>query len=473
MDRIELRVDPDSTFPRHYTGEVRVHLDDGSSLVHREASIAVTPSGRCRTQEVRAKFIDNATLHFTPSTRAGDMRRGARARPAAVGDRARSLLAHDPDATRRRAAIPVRPRIAPASPAIEHRIRSSLPLAGLRVLAVEQYGAGPFGTSYLADLGAEVIKIENHKDGGDVGRHVGPHFFGAEDSHFFQTFNRNKKSITLDLKHPEGHGGVPSRWWRGPTRCSTTCAATCRPSSASTYAALKEVNPRIVCTHLSAYGREGSRTAWPGYDYLMQAEAGHMTLTGEPDGPPTRYGLSIVDLMTGLAAAFAPAGRRDQRARRPASALDIDTSLFDVALHNLNYPGTWYLNAGTVTGRTARSGHPSLVPSQLYRTQDGWLFIMCNKEKFWPLLANELGHPEWINDPGLCNFAARLAHRDQVTRLLDDALMKRRRRHGSNGWRARCRSSPVFDVAQALENPFVHERGGVVDYAYADGRAAA
>ncbi len=81
---------------------------------------------------------------------------------------------------------------------------SSLPLSRLRVLAVEQYGAGPFGTSYLADLGAEVVKIENHRDGGDVGRHVGPHFFGADDSHFFQTFNRNKKSITLDLKHPDG-----------------------------------------------------------------------------------------------------------------------------------------------------------------------------------------------------------------------------------------------------------------------------
>jgi crotonobetainyl-CoA:carnitine CoA-transferase CaiB-like acyl-CoA transferase len=81
---------------------------------------------------------------------------------------------------------------------------SRLPLSRLRVLAVEQYGAGPFGTLYLADLGAEVIKIENHRDGGDVGRHVGPHFFGADDSHFFQTFNRNKKSITLDLKHPEG-----------------------------------------------------------------------------------------------------------------------------------------------------------------------------------------------------------------------------------------------------------------------------
>ena len=103
------------------------------------------------------------------------------------------------------------------------------------------------------------------------------------------------------------------------------------------YAALKEVNPRIVCAHLSAYGRTGSRAAWPGYDYLMQAEAGHMTLTGEPDGPPTRYGLSIVDLMTGLVAAFGLlAGVINARAT--GVGMDVDTSLFDVALHNLNYP---------------------------------------------------------------------------------------------------------------------------------------
>jgi len=110
------------------------------------------------------------------------------------------------------------------------------------------------------------------------------------------------------------------------------------------------------------------------------------------------------------------------KARETGVGMDVDTSLFDVAMHNLNYPGTWYLNGGTVTGRTARSGHPSLVPSQLYRTEDGWLFIMCNKEKFWPLLARALGHPEWITDPELVDFKARLQHRDRVTRLLDDVL---------------------------------------------------
>jgi succinate--hydroxymethylglutarate CoA-transferase len=347
---------------------------------------------------------------------------------------------------------------------------SKLPLSGLRVLAVEQYGAGPFGSSYLADLGAEVIKIENHKDGGDVGRHVGPHFFGADDSHFFQTFNRNKKSLTLDLKHPQGQA-VFRKLVAGADAVLDNLRGDLPVKLGLTHEDLKDANPRIVCTHLSAYGRQGSRTAWPGYDYLMQAEAGHMLLTGEPEGPPTRYGLSIVDLMTGLAAAFGLLAGV-VKARETGLGMDVDTSLFDVALHNLNYPGTWYLNAGAVTGRIARSGHPSLVPSQLYRTQDGWLFVMCNKEKFWPLLARELGHEEWITDPELANFAARLKHRDRVTRLLDDALMAEPTASWITRLAGKVPVSPVFDVAQALENPFVHERDGVLDYAYGDGRNA-
>lgn len=341
-----------------------------------------------------------------------------------------------------------------------------LPLAGLRVLAVEQYGAGPCGTAYLADLGAEVIKIENHKDGGDVGRQVGPHFFGAADSQFFQTFNRNKKSLTLDLKHPEGIA-VLHRLVADADAVLDNLRGDLPQKLGLTYDALKAANPAIVCAHLSAYGREGSRANWPGYDYLMQAEAGHLSLTGEPDGPPTRYGLSIVDIMTGLVAAFGLLAGVTQ-ARATGLGLDVDTSLFDVALHNLNYPGTWYLNGGTVTGRTARSGHPSLVPSQLYKTADGWMFVMCNKEKFWGLLADALGHPEWATDPELNSFAARLKHRDRVTRELDAALSTRPTAHWLAQLAGRIPVSPVYDVAQALDNPFVHERNSVLDFRYGD-----
>jgi crotonobetainyl-CoA:carnitine CoA-transferase CaiB-like acyl-CoA transferase len=330
---------------------------------------------------------------------------------------------------------------------------------------VEQYGAGPAGTVYLADLGAEVIKIENHKDGGDVGRQVGPHFFGPGDSQFFQTFNRNKKSITLDLKHPEGKVAFLALA-KNADAVLDNLRGDLPEKLGLTYEHLKGANPKIVCAHLSAYGRTGSRKAWPGYDYLMQAEAGHMSLTGEPGSPPARYGLSIVDLMTGLAACFALLSGV-LSARETGRGMDLDTSLFDVALHNLNYPGTWFLNAGAVTGRTPRSGHPSLTPSQLYRTKDGWIFIMCNKEKFWGVLAESLGKPEWAADPAFATFKARLANREQVTRMLDEALMARSTAEWIERFAGSVPCSPVYDVAQALQSEFVAERASVVDFEYA------
>lgn len=341
------------------------------------------------------------------------------------------------------------------------------PLEGLRVLAVEQYGAGPWGSLYLADLGAEVIKIENPKDGGDVSRSVGPHFFPSGDSQFFHTFNRNKKSVALDLKHPEGarvlhdlaasadalldnlRGDVPER-------------------IGLTYAQLKSANPRIVCAHLSAYGREGSRAAWPGYDFLMQAEAGYLTLTGEPGSPPAKFGLSMVDLTAGLTCALGLLAAV-MKARVSGRGCDLDTSLYDVALHHLNYPATWYLNAGAVTGRQPRSAHPSVVPSQLFTTRDGWIFVMCNKEKFWQLLAGELGHPEWCADPRLADFAARLRNRDFVQELLDAAFSEQTTVAWLERLAGKVPVAPVRDVGEALDNTFARERADVADYLREDG----
>jgi crotonobetainyl-CoA:carnitine CoA-transferase CaiB-like acyl-CoA transferase len=344
----------------------------------------------------------------------------------------------------------------------------NLPLAGLRILAVEQYGAGPAGSVYLADLGAEVIKVENLREGGDHGRDLGPHFFGPRDSQFFQTFNRNKRSIALDLRADAGRAV-----FRDLARSAEGVLDNLRgdrPAALGlTYDALREVNPRIVCAHLSAYGRDGPRASWPGFDYLMQAEAGHMSLTGDPNGPPERYGLSVVDLMTGLVACFALLAGI-MAARASGRGRDVDTSLFDLALFNLNYPGTWYLNAGQVTGRTARSAHPSVVPSQLYRTADGWIFVMCNKEKFWPLLCAELGRPEWVSR--FPTFASRLERRDELTRMLDAEFS----RDSTSAWlkklSGRLPVAPVYDVGEALDNPFVAERGGIAEFVYPDGRKA-
>jgi succinate--hydroxymethylglutarate CoA-transferase len=342
-----------------------------------------------------------------------------------------------------------------------------LPLDGVTILAVEQYGAGPFGSMLLADMGAEVIKIENPAEGGDVGRSVGPYYFGPGDSHFHHAFNRNKRSLALNLKHPEGMAIL-----RQLVGHADAVLDNLRGDQADklglTYEALQAFNPRIVCAHLSAYGRQGSRKSWPGYDYLMQAEAGYLSLTGEPDGPPARFGLSVVDMMTGLMTAFALVSGV-VGARATGRGMDVDVSLFDTALHNLSYLATWYLNGGHVQGREPRGSHPSLTPSQLYRTRDGWIFLMCNKEKFWPALAEALGRPEWADDPRFASFKARLANRELVTQVLDEALSQKTTAEWLALFGGRVPAAPVFDVAQALENPFAQEQQAVADFARREG----
>jgi succinate---hydroxymethylglutarate CoA-transferase len=336
-------------------------------------------------------------------------------------------------------------------------------LHGLRILAVEQYGAGPFGTQLLADLGADVIKIENPSDGGDMARSVGPHFSEAlpetARSFFFQGLNRNKRSIALDLSKPDGRAIFK--------QLAATCDAVASNLRGDvpdrigiTYRHLAEVNPSIVCAHLTGYGRDGERATWPGYDYLMQAEAGYFDLTGEPAGPPSRMGLSLIDLMTGVVLGLGLVSGVMQ-ARSTGQGRDVDVSLFDLALFNLNYIGHWYLNAGATTSRLPRSAHPVLTPCQSYRTADGWIYLMCNKEKFWPLLCDKIGKPELAQDPAFLTFADRLRERERLTDLLDEALSARTTADWMAVFGGSIPAAPILDVAQALDNPFVHQRGGV------------
>ena len=334
-----------------------------------------------------------------------------------------------------------------------------LPLEGVRVLAVEQYGAGPFGTMFLGDQGAEVIKIENPNDGGDMSRDVGPYFFTPEDSEFYHSYNRNKKSLTLDLSGAEGQAV-----FHDLVRTADAVASNLRgdvPGKLGlTYDHLKAHNPKIVCAHLTAYGRTGPRADWPGFDYLMQAEAGYFSLTGEPGGPPARFGLSVVDQMTGLALAYAVlAGLTGARAT--GAGRDIDVSLFDIALANTAYPATWYLNEGAVQERLPRSAHPSLTPCQLYKTADGWIYLMCNKEKFWPALCRALGQGAWAEDPRFAKFKDRLRHRPLIEEMLDEALAERTTAEWLEVFAGAVPAAPINDIKQALDNPFVTDHGRI------------
>ena len=333
-------------------------------------------------------------------------------------------------------------------------------LSGLRVLAVEQYGAGPFGTLFLADLGAEVIKIENPRDGGDVSRAVGPYFDErlpeTAQSIFFQGLNRNKRSITLDLSQPKGRD-----LFRKLARDSDAVASNLRGDVPArlglTYRDLSPMNARIVCAHLSGYGRDGERARWPGYDYLMQAEAGYFHLTGDPESPPARMGLSIVDLMTGVVMSLGLLSGV-LAARSTGRGLDVDVSLFDLALFNLNYVAHWHLNTGAPAKRLARSSHPSFTPCQTYRTRDGWIYLMCNKEKFWPILCRLIEREQWIDDPRFATFAERLQERPLLTRLIDEALQARTTGEWMERFAGSVPAAPILCVEEALANPFLDSR---------------
>ena len=330
------------------------------------------------------------------------------------------------------------------------------PLAGIRVLAIEQFGAGPYGSMYLAELGAEVIKIENRATGGDPSRQSGSVTLAEDDSAYFQAFNLAKKSVTLNLKSDEGRS-----LFHDLVRKSDVVWNNLRGSQPAKmgldYNALKEVKADIICTHISAYGRDNDRAEWPGYDYLMQAECGFLSVTGEPGTPPSRFGLSMIDFMTGVVAALGCVAAL--LARTNQGGRDVDISLFDVALHQLTYPGTWYLNHGIETGRVARSAHPYNTPVQLFKTRDGWIFIMCMTDKFWQLLLERTQHTELADDPRFNSMAARAENRDALTAALDDIFQTDKTDHWFALLQTHIPVAPVYDLPNALNNPFVESIG--------------
>lgn len=331
-----------------------------------------------------------------------------------------------------------------------------LPLAGYRILSAEQYGAGPYGTMFLAQLGAEVIKIEPPR-GGDTARMVGPHFLRENESFYFQTFNLNKRSLTLNLQSEEGRE-IFRRLTADAHAVANNLRGDLPERLGLTYDVLKGVNPRLVCAHLSAYGRDNERAKWPGYDYLMQAEAGFLSLTGEPDGPPVRFGLSVVDFITGtmmavgLLAALADA-------ERSGLGRDIDVDLLSAAAHQMSYPGLWYMNENDVTPRAPYGAHPTATPSQMFRTADGWMFVMAQLPKFWAILVEEIGRPDLANDVRFRTPADRRANRDALTGVLEAVFIERPTAHWLDLLKGKMPVAPVNSLEEAMDNPFLAEIG--------------
>ena len=340
-----------------------------------------------------------------------------------------------------------------------------LPLAGVRVLSLEQFGAGPFGTLHLADLGAEVIKIEDPAAGGDVARYVPP-YMGDRDSLYFQSMNRNKRSLTLNLRAAEGR-----QIFHDLVRVSDAVFSNLRGDQpvklGLTYADLAPLNPRIVCCALSGFGMTGPRAAEPGYDQLCQAYAGFMSVTGDPSTLPAKSGVSIIDFAGGLTAMLGLVSLL-LRARATGIGGDVDVSLLDTAIAQLNYLAIWSLNRGFEPPRVPDSGHSTLVPSQAFPTADGHIMVACMKEKFWELLAPAIGRADLLDDPRFARFSDRLAHKDVLIADLKTTFAAHPTAHWLGCLRGQVPVAPVNTIAGALADEQVRARDMVVTLDHPD-----
>ena len=340
-------------------------------------------------------------------------------------------------------------------------VNGPLPLDGVRILAFTQLGAGPYGLMFLSDLGAEVIKVEDPTTGGDEARAVPPFNHPAgRDGLYYQSLNRGARSITLNLRTPEGRD-LLHRLVARVDAVYNNMRGDLPGKLGLDYAALSAVNPKIVCCSLSGFGRTGPRAADPGYDYLLQAYAGFMSVTGEPDAPPTKCGVSIVDFSGGILSALAlMIGLH--RADTAGVGCDLDVSLLDAAISMLNYMAIWTLNREWRPQRLPEGAHQSLVPSQSFQTRDGWIVIMCMKEKFWERLVERMGLARLREDARFRTFADRLAHRDALRPILRAEFLRQTTAEWLERLRGHVPIAPVYAVEEALADEQVLAREMVI-----------
>ena len=328
------------------------------------------------------------------------------------------------------------------------------PLSGIVILEVGHMLAGPYCGMLLADLGAEVIKIEPPE--GDIARRVSPHMIGPHNA-YFASLNRSKKSVVLDLACAEGQSALRRLAARAHALIVNLRPAAIRKLGL-TYDALKDVNAKLVCVALTGYGIEGSYADRPAYDYVIQALTGVMAITGEPGGPPAKTGYSAVDNSAGMMGALGLVAKVLE-----GKGGQIDLSMYDVMLSQLNYLAGAWLNAGERAERMPRSAHPYIVPAQIFETSDGWLVVFISHDEFWRRFCNEAGRPDWIEDERFATMAARRRNRDIVLAALEPLL----RSDTTASWSARLAPlgvvvAPIESLEQALASDLVREREMVV-----------
>jgi crotonobetainyl-CoA:carnitine CoA-transferase CaiB-like acyl-CoA transferase len=331
---------------------------------------------------------------------------------------------------------------------------STGPLGGIRVLEVGHILAGPFGGMLLADLGADVIKIE--PIGGDLSRQVGSH---TVDEHnvYFASLNRNKRSVHIDLTTADGQAELGEL-----AATAHALLVNLRPSVIRKlgldYESLRRHNPKIVCVALTGYGLDGPAAELPAFDYVIQAGTGIAAMTGEPDGPPELAGYSAVDNSSGIMAALGLVakvleGRGGQ----------VDISLFEVMLAQLNYKAAAYLNGGGAPTRQRLGAHAFYVPAQLFETASGYLALFVTHDEFWRRLCVEIDRADWADDPRFVTMHARFEHRDELLLALGEEL----RRVSAAEWVERLRPlglavGEVVGLADALDGELARSRGTVI-----------
>jgi crotonobetainyl-CoA:carnitine CoA-transferase CaiB-like acyl-CoA transferase len=339
------------------------------------------------------------------------------------------------------------------------------PLAGIRVLEVGHMLAGPYCGLLLADLGAEVVKIEPPE--GDIARRVSPHHVGPHNA-YFASLNRSKKSVVLDLASEEGQAAL-GRLAAGSRALFTNLRPSAIRKLGLTYEKLRRHNERIVCVALTGFGLEGTHAERPAYDYVIQALTGVMAMTGDPDAPPTKAGYSAVDNSAGIMAAVGLLAKLVE-----GKGGQVDIAMYDVMLSQLNYLAGASLNAGERTRRYADSAHPYIVPAQLFKASDGWIVLFITHDEFWRKFCGEVKRPEWLSDPRFATMAARRSNREAVLAGIAEVLA----RDSAARWVERLAPlgvvvSSVETLEDALASELTASRGMVVDLPVAEGRLRA
>jgi len=321
--------------------------------------------------------------------------------------------------------------------------------------------AGPFGGMMLADLGADVIKIEPLA--GDVSRRVGS-LSVNEHNVYFASLNRNKRSVHVDLTTDEGQVALGEL-----AKTADALLVNLRPSTIKklglTYDSLRRYNPKIVCVALTGYGLDGPAAEWPAFDYVIQARVGVAALTGDPGGPPTLPGYSAVDNSSGLTAALALVAKVLE-----GKGGQVDVSLFDAMLAQLNYKAAAYLNGGERPPRHHLGAHNFYVPAQLFETAAGYLALFVTTDAMWQRLCTGIDRAEWADDPRFADMHARFDNRAELLDLLGTQL----KAASAVDWEERLRPlglavGAVQELPDALDGDLVRNRGMVVSIDTPDG----